>query len=54
MSEFSVSYHIRLAEGIDAQKLLRQAKAAGIVFGPANDWLTFVPLRWLGGVPKCG
>lgn len=43
MSEFSVSYHIRLAEGIDAQKLLRQHKASGICFGPANGWLTFVP-----------
>ena len=54
MSEFSVSYHIRLAEGIDAQKLLRQAKAAGIVFGPANGWLTFVPYAGLAAYRSAG
>ena len=54
MSEFSVSYHIRLAEGIDAQKQLRQAKAAGIVFGPANGWLTFVPYAGLAAYRRAG
>jgi hypothetical protein len=54
MSEFSVSYHIRLAEGIDAQRLLRQAKAAGIVFGPANGWLTFVPYPGLSAYRSAG
>ncbi|WFU26010.1 hypothetical protein QA649_07315 [Bradyrhizobium sp. CB1717] len=54
MSEFSVSYHIRLGEGIDAQKLLRQAKAAGIVFGPANGWLTFVPYAGLAAYRSAG
>jgi hypothetical protein len=43
MSEFSTSYHIRLGEGPDVQKVLRQAKVSGVVFGPANGWLTFVP-----------
>lgn len=47
MSEFSVSYHIRLGEGSDVQKLLRQAKASGVVFGPANGWLTFIPYAGL-------
>ena len=54
MSEFSVSYHIRLGEGADAQKLLRQAKAAGIVFGPANGWLTFVPYAGLAAYRNAG
>lgn len=54
MSEFSISYHIRLGEGIDAQKLLRQAKAAGIVFGPANGWLTFVPYAGLAAYRSAG
>jgi hypothetical protein len=29
MSEFSVSYHIRVGEGPDAQKVLRQAVRGG-------------------------
>jgi hypothetical protein len=43
MSEFSISYHIRVDESRDATKLLRQAKLSGVSFGPANGWLTFVP-----------
>lgn len=54
MSEFSASYHIRLGEGIDAQKLLRQAKASGVVFGPANGWLTFVPYAGLASYRSAG
>lgn len=54
MSEFSVSYHIRVGEGVDAQKLLRQAKAAGVVFGPAHGWLTFVPYAGLAAYRSAG
>lgn len=54
MSEFSVSYHIRLGEGSDAQKLLRQAKASGVVFGPAHGWLTFVPYAGLASYRSAG
>lgn len=54
MSEFSVSYHIRIGEGADVQKLLRGAKAGGVVFGPANGWLTFVPYAGLGSYRNAG
>jgi len=44
MSEFSISYHIRVDhDGRDVQRLLREGKFSGLVFGPANGWLTFVP-----------
>jgi hypothetical protein len=43
MSEFSTSYHVRVGDSDAAQKLLRQAKLSGVIFGPANGWLTFVP-----------
>jgi hypothetical protein len=43
MSEFSVSYHVRAADSRGVLKRLRDAKHSGIVFGPANGWLTFVP-----------
>lgn len=43
MSEFSVSYHVRVDDSREVQKLLRDAKLSGITFGPANGWLTFVP-----------
>jgi hypothetical protein len=43
MSEFSVSYHIRADDPREVQQKLRHAKLSGIVFGPANGWLTFVP-----------
>jgi hypothetical protein len=43
MSEFSVSYHLRVGDRGEVQKLLRQAKLSGVIFGPANGWLTFVP-----------
>ena len=36
------------------QKQLRQAKAAGIVFGPANGWLTFVPYAGLAAYRSAG
>jgi hypothetical protein len=43
MSEYSISYHIRVGDSLEVQKLLRQAKFSGVTFGPANGWLTFVP-----------
>ncbi|MDB5620160.1 MAG: hypothetical protein JWQ24_4398, partial [Tardiphaga sp.] len=43
MSEFSVSYHVRVGDSGEAQKRLRHAKLSGVIFGPANGWLTFVP-----------
>lgn len=43
MSEFSISYHVRIGDKHEVQKLLRQAKLSGVIFGPANGWLTFVP-----------
>lgn len=52
MSEFSVSYHVRLGEGHDVPGLLRQAKLSGIIFGPANGWLTFVPYANLARYQK--
>ena len=54
MSEFSVSYHIRVDESRDAQKTLRQAKISGVVFGPANGWLTFVPYADLAKYRNAG
>ena len=43
MSEFSDSYHIRTDDPAKTKSLLRKARLAGVVFGPANGWLTFVP-----------
>ena len=43
MSEFSISYHVRIGDSREVQKLLRQAKLSGVIFGPAHGWLTFVP-----------
>jgi hypothetical protein len=44
LSEFSVSYHLHTGDDSRAaQATLRQAKLSGIIFGPANGWLTFVP-----------
>jgi len=43
MSEFSISYHVRIGDSHAVQKQLRQAKLSGVIFGPANGWLTFVP-----------
>ena len=43
MSEFSTSYHIRVDDDRGVQKLLREAKLAGVTFGPGGGWLTFVP-----------
>jgi hypothetical protein len=43
MSEYSISYHVRVGDSRAVQKRLRQAKFSGITFGPANSWLTFVP-----------
>lgn len=43
MSEFSESYHIRTNDPADTKQRLRRARLAGIVFGPSNGWLTFIP-----------
>jgi hypothetical protein len=43
MSEYSISYHVRVGDSRDVQKLLREAKFSGVTFGPTNGWLTFVP-----------
>ena len=43
MSEFSISYHLRVGDGREISKLLRDAKFSGVAFAPANGWLTFVP-----------
>jgi len=43
MSEFSISFHIRVDDRADVEALLLGAKLGGLVFGPANGWLTFVP-----------
>lgn len=43
MSEFSISFHIRVDDRTDVEALLLGAKLSGLVFGPANGWLTFVP-----------
>jgi hypothetical protein len=43
MSEYSDSYHIRTDDPVRVRQRLRQARMAGLVFGPANGWLTFVP-----------
>jgi len=43
MSEFSESYHIRTNDPAATVRRLRDAKLAGLSFGPANGWLTFVP-----------
>lgn len=54
MSEFSANYHIRVGERADAQKVLRQAKVSGVVFGPANGWLSFVPYAGLASYRNAG
>jgi hypothetical protein len=43
MSEFSISYHVRVGDGREVQKALRDARFSGVAFAPANGWLTFVP-----------
>lgn len=43
MSEYSESYHIRTDDPARVKGQLRKAGLAGVVFGPANGWLTFIP-----------
>jgi hypothetical protein len=43
MSESSESFHIRTADPKATAGRLREKKCAGLIFGPANGWLTFVP-----------
>jgi hypothetical protein len=47
MSEFSESYHIRISDPAQLKQQLRRAGLAGVTFGPANGWLTFVPYEEL-------
>jgi hypothetical protein len=43
VSEFSSSLHIRTLDAEDTEKVLMKAGYRGLVFGPRNGWLTFVP-----------
>ncbi|MGO9485569.1 MAG: hypothetical protein ACLPX9_13430 [Rhodomicrobium sp.] len=43
MSEFSSSLHIRTLDARGTESALLQAGYRGLVFGPKNGWLTFVP-----------
>ena len=54
MSEFSESYHVRTDDAGAVKKRLSDAKLAGIVFGPANGWLTFVPYEELNDYREAG
>jgi hypothetical protein len=47
MSEFSDSYHIRTDDPAEVKQRLRQARLAGIIFGPSGGWLTFIPYEEL-------
>jgi hypothetical protein len=47
MSEFSDSYHIRTDDPAGVKQRLRQARLAGVIFGPSGGWLTFVPYEEL-------
>jgi hypothetical protein len=50
VSEFSSSFHIRTTSPTDTEWRLREAKLSGLVFGPKNGWLTFVPYRDTDGI----
>ena len=43
MSEVSESYHIRTLDPNATMAALRKARLSGVLFGPGNGWLTFVP-----------
>lgn len=43
MSEFSESVHIRTSDSAKTESLLVKQGHKGLVFGPQNSWLTFVP-----------
>jgi hypothetical protein len=43
MSEFSCSFHVRTHDAAETEAALGRARMSGLVFGPANGWLTFVP-----------
>jgi hypothetical protein len=43
VSEFSSSIHIQTADAVETEKALLEAGYRGLVFGPKNGWLTFVP-----------
>jgi hypothetical protein len=51
VSEFSSSFHIRTNSAPKTERSLRKAKMSGLVFGPANGWLTFVPYPHSEGIP---
>ena len=50
MSEFSSSLHIRTTSPMDTEQRLRKAEFSGLVFGPKNGWLTFVPYPGSDGI----
>ena len=50
VSEFSSSFHIRTTSPTDTEQRLGKAKLSGLVFGPKNDWLTFVPYPDADGI----
>jgi hypothetical protein len=51
MSEFSISFHIRTSSVSTTEQRLRKAKMSGLIFGPTNGWLTFVPYLNSSGLP---
>jgi hypothetical protein len=51
MSEFSCSFHIRTHNAAETEAALGRARMSGLVFGPANGWLTFVPYPRSEGLP---
>jgi hypothetical protein len=51
VSEFSRSFHIRTSSASKTERCLRESKMSGLLFGPANGWLTFVPYPHSDGLP---
>ncbi len=49
MSEHSESYHIWTEDAARTLQRLRMLRTAGLVFGPRNSWLTFVPYEHSAG-----
>lgn len=43
MSDLTIAYHLKADRPQDVEKELRHGKLAGLMFGPASGWLTFVP-----------
>ena len=51
MSEFNSRFHIRTNSAPKTEQSLGKANFSGLVFGPANGWLTFVPYPHSEGLP---